>query len=83
MIAQKYRITECEVPPNSRPGRSSLYREIVGEFLKKNIRAGLVDAPGHKTANVAAGLTNAIKATSAPLKVRRRGESIYLERTDA
>ena len=81
MAAPKYRITACDVPPSARPGRSSLYREIVEEFVKKDIKAGLVDAPGHETANVAAGLTNAVKATGAPLKVRRRGENIYLERT--
>ena len=81
MRAHEYRITACEVPPSARPGRSSLYREIVEEFLKKDIKAGLVDAPGHKTADVATGLTNAVKATGAPLKVRRGGENIYLERT--
>jgi hypothetical protein len=81
VAAHKYRITACEIPPSARPGRSSFYREIVDEFLKKDIKAGLVDAPGHKTANVAAGLANAVKAAGAPLKVRRRGENIYLERT--
>jgi hypothetical protein len=81
VAAHKYRITACEIPPSARPGRSSFYREIVDEFLKKDIKAGLVDAPGHKTANVAAGLANAVKAAGAPLKVRRRGEHIYLERT--
>ena len=80
MIARKYRITACDVPPSARPGRSSLYREIVDEFLKKDITSGRVDAPGRKTNNVAAGLANTIKATGVPLKVRRRGEQIYLER---
>jgi hypothetical protein len=80
VISRKYRITECDVPPSARPGRTSLYREIVEDFLSKNIPSGRVDAPGHKTTNVAAGLASAVKATGAPLKVRRRGENIFLER---
>lgn len=82
MATRTYRITACEVPPSARPGRTSLYREVVDEFLKKDIKSGKVDCPGHKTTNVAAGLASAVKNMNAPLKVRRRGESIYLERTD-
>ncbi len=82
MKARKYQITACDVPPSVRPGRSSLYSEIVADFLEKGIQSGRIDAPGHKTANIAAGLAGAIKASGAPLKVRRRGEHIYLERID-
>ncbi|MEZ5126687.1 MAG: hypothetical protein R2826_10695 [Thermoleophilia bacterium] len=83
MISRKYKITACDVPPSARPGRTSLYREIVDEFLEKGISAGRVEAPGHKTTNVAAGLASAVKSMGAPLKVRRRGENIYLERTSS
>lgn len=80
MATRNYKITACDVPPSARPGRTSLYREIVDDFLAKGIDSGKVDAPGHKTTNVAAGLASAVKNMGAPLKVRRRGESIYLER---
>lgn len=82
MKARRYQITACDVPPGVRPGRSSLYGEIVADFLKKGIKSGRIDAPGHKTANIATGLAGAVKASGAPLKVRRRGEHIYLERMD-
>ncbi len=80
MAPRTYRITPCDVPPSARPGRTSLYREIVDDFLKKGIRSGRVEAPDRKTSNIAAGLASAVKSMGAPLKVRRRGENIYLER---
>lgn len=82
MATRTYRITPCDVPPSARPGRTSLYREIVDDFLEKGIKSGQVEAPGHKTTNIAAGLASAVKSMGAPLKVRRRGESVYLERSD-
>jgi hypothetical protein len=81
VTARSFRITPCDVPPSARPGRTSLYREIVDDFLAKGIQSGKVEAQGHKTTNVAAGLASAVKSMGVPLKVRRRGENIYLERT--
>jgi hypothetical protein len=80
VATRTYRITPCDVPPSARPGRTSLYREIVDDFLKKGLKSGRVDAQDHKPTNVAAGLASAVKSMGAPLKVRRRGENIYLER---
>jgi hypothetical protein len=83
VASRTYRITACDVPPSARPGRTSLYREVVDDFLKKDIKSGRVECPGRKTTNVAAGLASAVKSMKVPLKVRRRGEDIYLERINS
>lgn len=62
------------------PGRRSLYREIVEDFLARGIHSGRVEVPGHATANVAAGLGGAVEGLGAPRRVCRRGEHAYLVR---
>ncbi len=71
MKARKYQITACDVPPSVRPGRSSLYSEIVADFLEKGIQSGRM------TPRVQDGayerLAGASRRSGRP-PVRRRGD---------
>ena len=73
----EYSIIEKEAPASAR-SKSTLYSEIVADFLEKHITSVLVQLSNRKPATVYIGLKKAVKEANAPLKVRKLGDEVYI-----
>jgi hypothetical protein len=75
----KYKLVPEAIPPIS---KSTLYEQILGDFLGGKVASVRVDVPSKKPSTVLQGLLK-VKRTDrkfASIGVVRRGETIYLKK---
>jgi hypothetical protein len=66
-----------EVPKTT---RSSLYLEIVDEFVASGAESAMVELPGRKANSLNVGLRKAVAASGAKVLVKVRAGQVYLQK---
>jgi hypothetical protein len=75
--ARPYRLVPMEVPKTT---RSSLYLEIVDEFVASGAESAMVELPGRKANSLNVGLRKAVAASGAKVLVKVRAGQVYLQK---
>jgi hypothetical protein len=75
--ARPYRLVPMEVPKTT---RSSLYLEIVDDFVASGAESALVELPGRKANSLNVGLRKAVTASGAQVLVKMRAGQVYLQK---
>jgi hypothetical protein len=75
--AKPYRLVPMEVPKTT---RSSLYLEIVDEFVASGAESAMVELPGRKANSLNVGLRKAVAASGAKVLVKVRAGQVYLQK---
>jgi hypothetical protein len=75
--AKPYRLVPMEVPKTT---RSSLYAEIVDDFVASGAGSALVELPGRKANSLNVGLRKAAAASGAKVLVKVRAGQVYLQK---
>lgn len=78
--AKSYRLVPAEVPSLATRA-SSVYEQVIADFLAAGLDSALVEMPGRKTQALTLGLRKVVARTGASVKIVTRAGQVYLQKT--